>query len=209
MRSQNAFTLIELLVVIGIIAIIAGMLMPALSLAREKGVTTDCLNNQKQLAMGITMYGNDFKEWFPPIRDNVQGANVEGYWIYYTGFPVPTKGNFYPEKGLLYEYVKAKKSFLCRGDSTGSNLSYAINSNCRDNKISAADNPAETLLFLEEGYRSGSKTTRTTDDGYFQVAGNTVVNRHQKGSVYSFFDGHVQWDQQSISWARANCLLER
>jgi prepilin-type N-terminal cleavage/methylation domain-containing protein/prepilin-type processing-associated H-X9-DG protein len=65
MRSKSGFTLIELLVVIAIIAILAAILFPVFSRAREKARAASCLSNCKQLVLAAAMYGQDNDEMYP------------------------------------------------------------------------------------------------------------------------------------------------
>jgi prepilin-type N-terminal cleavage/methylation domain-containing protein len=97
MKSTRAFTLVELLVVIAIIAILAALLLPVLAAAKEKGYRTQCINNFKQLALGIQLYADDHGDQLPgPLwqgfyenYDNQRSNRMSYYIATYMGLPAP------------------------------------------------------------------------------------------------------------------------
>lgn len=81
-QPRAGFTLIELLVVISIIALLIGILLPALGAARNSARAISCASNQRQLGLSMYVYLSDHKEYFPPSA-GVSSAGLNMYWHQY------------------------------------------------------------------------------------------------------------------------------
>jgi prepilin-type N-terminal cleavage/methylation domain-containing protein/prepilin-type processing-associated H-X9-DG protein len=88
-KRVGAFTLIELLVVIAVIAILAGLLLPVLSAAKKRAAQATCINNLKQLGLGMKMYVDDNHDTYPGIASQHSGFNAADwiYWCTNTAYP--------------------------------------------------------------------------------------------------------------------------
>lgn len=78
-RKKQIFTLVELLITIAIIAILAGMLLPALNSAREKAGTISCLARQKQVNLTLSMYADANDDYLPPRGGHGEYADID--WL--------------------------------------------------------------------------------------------------------------------------------
>jgi prepilin-type N-terminal cleavage/methylation domain-containing protein/prepilin-type processing-associated H-X9-DG protein len=113
--AKHAFTLIELLVVIAIIALLAAMLLPALATAKGKAHAAQCINNLKELGLGMMLYLADNNDFFPAPAGQPVGFHNED-WIYWRQPGIITAS------GLMSLPLQQSPIAVASGTAAGTNL---------------------------------------------------------------------------------------
>jgi len=176
MEKKSGFTLIELLVVIAIIAVLAGLLLPALSTARERARRTTCMTNLKQFSVAYEMYAEDHYEKFP--------SSPEGLYI--------------GGKSIYPNYINTPKTFWCPSsigrnnllpttiDSSSWNNSYAFVFGLTTSNKSTKPVP----MISDRGIYNKKDLSKYSNlpNGFDPLIGN-----HAWGINTLYIDGSVNW----------------
>ncbi len=217
--ARRDFTLIELLVVVAIIAILAGMLLPALSQARNKANGMKCLANCKQLGSALLMYTNDYDSWLPTATEK---GGTPAYWKLqlapYTGRAQVTWSNMVKDlKGFgqpsifgcpTWAGVPPANSNWQTGEpgvyaGLGWNRWLCYNPELSSN---GSDGPQKITYFKQRPTETAlvgdvpDGTIHTgAQDNYVTIARandglpTRIASRHSKGGNYLWADGHAEW----------------
>jgi prepilin-type N-terminal cleavage/methylation domain-containing protein len=193
LNRRNGFTLIELLVVIAIIAILAAILFPMVTGAKESGRRTACLANMRQLFIGVTMYATDNNGRSPNPRVCVTQPSWEGAQCVH--------GTINFGQGQIFRYVRNTDVYLCPTDRNRDApetwqgkaypLSYSMNCDFINEDtlqvlvLDVCRRTRDVLLFIHE-------SRGTINDGDFNWRDSDMPsNVHYDGTTLIYLDGHA------------------
>lgn len=200
MRHQSTdrgFTLIELLVVISIISLLIAILLPALAGAREAARRMQCLNNLKQMNLGVMLYTNDFKGKLPYIQDSHSPShpnNAQGWALYYTNqlqaiqdktgiavCPSDTRPGFARNHYLTWKYAPNDTNWNVQSSYTA-NAETAFRWSSNPNTVVDSILKPGKLMFFAEGW---NRLYVTRWDQFFILLHGQALNM-------SMADGHAE-----------------
>lgn len=214
--SSPGFTLVELMVVISIIGLLVAMLLPALQKARETARTVVCGSQLRQMALGLTMYANDYDDYLPAQK---AWPNLRELGALTKYSPDPTKhwNGFYKNGYITVQSVyfcpnNALQSDDASGEGLGSRwLSWTTKGSNSYGTFSSYMYMAGNKEMLRENGHLMTSATRLSDkgnlrlmqDATYQLVGSYVYNHARwsragsfsgmSGTNTSYLDGHVGW----------------